>query len=117
VTFTDGEENQSVEYRREQLFDLVKKHEKEGWTFAYMGANQDSYAEGGRVGFSASSIQNYKADSLGSREAFASLSRSVSRRRAMVRSGASFDHTDLFEDDKSAEADLQKRSSKPPRRD
>ena len=34
VTFTDGEENQSIEYRREQLFDLVKKHEQEGWTFA-----------------------------------------------------------------------------------
>jgi Mg-chelatase subunit ChlD len=35
VTFTDGEENQSVEYSRERLFDLVKKHEQEGWTFAY----------------------------------------------------------------------------------
>jgi hypothetical protein len=115
VTFTDGEENQSCEYRREQLFDLVKKHEQEGWTFAYLGANQDSYAEGGRVGFSASSTQNFKGDAHGSREAFLSLSSSVSRRRGRIRSGESFDNTDLFEGDKSAEADLEKRSSKPPR--
>jgi hypothetical protein len=110
VTFTDGEENQSVEYSREQLFDLVKKHEQEGWTFAYLGANQDSYAEGGHAGFSAASIQNFKGDSQGSREAFASLSRSVSQRRYRMRFGESFDHADLFEGDKSAEADLKERS-------
>jgi ABC-type glycerol-3-phosphate transport system substrate-binding protein len=111
VTFTDGEENQSIEYRREQLFDLVKKHEKEGWTFAYLGANQDAYAQGSRVGFSAASTQNFKGDGRGSREAFANLSSSVSRRRDRVRSGERFDNTDLFEGDKSAEADLEKRLS------
>jgi Mg-chelatase subunit ChlD len=111
VTFTDGEENRSVEYRREQLFDLVKKHEQEGWTFAYLGANQDAYAESGRVGFSASSTQNFKGDAQGSREAFANLSLSVSSRRSKMRSGESFDHTDLFEGHKSAEADLEKRLS------
>jgi hypothetical protein len=110
VTFTDGEENQSVEYSRERLFDLVKRHEQEGWTFAYLGANQDSYAEGGRVGFSAMNTQNFRGDARGSREAFLSLSSSVSRRRGKMRSGESFDHTDLFEGDKSAEADLEKRS-------
>jgi Mg-chelatase subunit ChlD len=115
VTFTDGEENQSCEYRRGQLFDLVKKHEKEGWTFVYLGANQDSYAEGGRVGFSAMNTQNFRGDARGSREAFLSLSSSVSRRRGKMRSGESFDHTDLFEGDKSAESDLEKRSPKPPR--
>jgi len=114
VTFTDGEENQSVEYRREQLFDLVKKHEQEGWTFAYLGANQDAYEEGGRAGYSASSTQNFMADAQGSHEAFASLSSSVSRRRSKMRSGESFDHTDLFEGDKSAEDDLKRRSPSKP---
>ena len=116
VTFTDGEENQSIEYSRERLFDLVKKHEQEGWTFAYLGANQDSYAEGGRVGFSAANVQNFKGDSQGSRAALRSLSMSVSRRRDKMRSGESFDHTDLFEGDKSAEADLEKRSPTNPER-
>jgi Mg-chelatase subunit ChlD len=116
VTFTDGEENQSVEYSRERLFDLVKKHEQEGWTFAYLGANQDSYAEGGRVGLSAMNTQNFRGDARGSREAFLSLSSSVSRRRGKMRSGESFDHTDLFEGDKSAEADLEKRSPTNPER-
>ncbi len=111
VTFTDGEENQSVEYRREQLFDLVKKHEREGWTFAYLGANQDAYAQGGHVGYAAGSTQNFKGDAEGTRHALASLSSSVSNRRSKMRSGESFDHTDLFEGHKPAEADLEKRRS------
>ena len=110
VIFTDGQENQSVEYSRERLFDLVKRHEQEGWTFAYLGANQDFYAESGRVGFSAANVQNFKGDSQGSRHAFASLSSSVSSRRGKMRSGESVDPTDLFEGDKSAEADLKRRS-------
>ena len=80
------------------------------WIRAYLGANQDSYAEGGRVGFSAANVQNLKGDSQGSRHAFASLSSSVSSRRGKMRSGESVDPTDLFEGDKSAEADLKRRS-------
>ena len=83
---------------------------EQGWTFADLGANQDSYAEGGRVGFSAANVQNFKGDARGSREVLANLSRSVSQRRSKMRSGESFDQTDLFEGDQSAEADLKKRS-------
>ncbi len=74
MTFTDGQENQSVEYSREMIFDLMKKRQDDGWTFAYMGANQDAYAEGGRIGYSAASTQNFAADAAGSAAAFDSLS-------------------------------------------
>jgi len=43
-TFTDGEENQSREYSRAKTFDLIKKREVQGRSFAYLGANQDAYA-------------------------------------------------------------------------
>jgi Mg-chelatase subunit ChlD len=104
VTFTDGEENQSREYNRATLFDLVKKRENSGWTFVYLGANQDSYEEGGRIGYSAGNTQNYDASPLGAAVAFASLSKSVGTRRAKMRSGESYDKGDLFEGDKPAEA-------------
>ncbi len=42
MTFTDGLENQSREYDRAKLFHLVIKRESPCWTFAYLGANQDS---------------------------------------------------------------------------
>ena len=109
VTFTDGQENQSREYDREKLFELVKKREAQGWTFAYLGANQDSYAEAGLVGYSDSSIQNFRADATGSAAAFRSLSSSVSRRRSKIRAGESYDKSDLFEGEKEAEDDLRSR--------
>ena len=109
VTFTDGQENQSVEYTRDKIFELVKKREADGWTFAYLGANQDAYAEGGMIGYAAASTQNFAADSAGSALAFASLSTAVSNRRVKMRRGEHYDRTDLFEGDKAAEDDLAKR--------
>jgi hypothetical protein len=110
VTFTDGEENQSREYTRQKVFDLVKKREDKGWTFVFLGANQDSYAEGGQIGYSKANIQNFAPDAPGTAAAFGSLSSSVSRRRDRMRTGSHYDTRDLFEGDKKAEDDLRGRS-------
>jgi Mg-chelatase subunit ChlD len=110
VTFTDGLENQSREYTQQKIFDLVKKREDKGWTFVFLGANQDSYAEGGQIGYSLANIQNFAPDAAGSTAAFSSLSSSVSRRRNAMRTGAHYDNRDLFEGDKEAEDDLRGRS-------
>ncbi len=39
---TDGMENSSQEYSGRAVKDLVATHRKKGWTFAYIGANQDA---------------------------------------------------------------------------
>lgn len=39
---TDGKENASHEYNGKTIKDLVERLRGEGWTFTYMGANQDS---------------------------------------------------------------------------
>jgi Mg-chelatase subunit ChlD len=103
VTFTDGQENQSREYDRAKLFDLVKKREDIGWTFVYLGANQDSYEEGGHIGYAAGNTQNFAATAPGAQAAFSSLSASVAKRRARIRGGEYYDKSDLFEGDKPAE--------------
>lgn len=38
---TDGEENSSVEYTGEMVKTLVDELRQKGWTFSYLGANQD----------------------------------------------------------------------------
>lgn len=109
VTFTDGLENQSVEYTRKQVFDLVKKREEAGWTFVFLGTNQDSYAEGGAIGYSAGNTQNFAADAQGTHSAYASLAVATSRRRQSMRSAQRYDKQDFFEGDKEAERDLEDR--------
>src|ERR1700692_92901 len=54
LVITDGEENASSEFTRESVKTLLKEKESEGWTFAFLGADIDSYAVGGSVGVSPS---------------------------------------------------------------
>lgn len=47
---TDGYENASVEYDQTSIKALTEKMEKVGWTFTYIGANQDSMAVSSSLG-------------------------------------------------------------------
>jgi len=59
VIMTDGLENASKEYTREDVFKMIEEKEKDGWQFAYLGANQDAYAEGQKLGVASGSTINY----------------------------------------------------------
>jgi uncharacterized protein YegL len=56
VIITDGLENSSQDYAlenngRRRLFELVQRYEAKGnWTFSYIGADVDAYAEAGAIG-------------------------------------------------------------------
>ncbi|MBP5477597.1 MAG: VWA domain-containing protein [Paludibacteraceae bacterium] len=41
TVITDGEENSSREYSGKMIYDIVERLKQKGWTFAFMGANQD----------------------------------------------------------------------------
>jgi hypothetical protein len=51
VFITDGEENSSREQTKKSLADMVKHQEDVyKWQVIYIGANQDSFAEGAKMG-------------------------------------------------------------------
>ena len=110
VTFTDGEENDSIEYDRKKIFTLIKKREKLGWTFVYLGANQDAYGEADLAGFDKANVSNFVADAAGTQTAFDSLSKATSMRRARQTSGQKFSSMDFFEGDKAADLDAEQRA-------
>jgi hypothetical protein len=58
---TDGEENSSKEFNRQQIFDLIKRKEAEGWTFVFLAANIDAWAVGQSIGLQASASYNAAA--------------------------------------------------------
>jgi uncharacterized protein YegL len=49
VVLTDGYENAS-EASSDDVRKLINEKEKDGWTFIYLGANQDAWAAGGAIG-------------------------------------------------------------------
>ena len=59
VILTDGLENASTEWTKEKIVDLIKEKEKDGWTFAYLGAGQDARAVGVSYGISGQSTLDF----------------------------------------------------------
>jgi hypothetical protein len=58
---TDGYENHSKEYDRQKIYDMIEKKQKDGWTFAFLGADIDAYAAGMDLGISKRSIHAYSS--------------------------------------------------------
>lgn len=82
VIQTDGEENRSVKYSRELVFDMItRQREVYSWEFLFLGANQDAIATATSMGMLRSSGVSYNHDSVSSSKAFrtAGLYSTVSR--------------------------------------
>lgn len=75
VTLTDGLENESHEYSRARVFEMVKRQtDVYKWEFVYLGANQDAMAVGGTVGVVFANAATFAASSAGVGAAMHSLS-------------------------------------------
>jgi len=59
VVLTDGFENASTEYTRSQIFDMVQERERQGWTFVFLGADQDAWNTSQYLGFSLGNTMSY----------------------------------------------------------
>jgi len=62
VILTDGKENDSKEYTKHKILKLIEEKEKEGWTFVYLGANQDAWQEGTSISIPSDNIYDFRFD-------------------------------------------------------
>ena len=79
VIFTDGQELHSKESTRDSVASLISEKEDEGWTFIYLGANQDAWGSSKYLGFSGGArgrSYNYVSTPQGTRSAYGSVLRS-----------------------------------------
>ena len=70
VIMTDGLENASREFSKDQIRNLINNHD---WEFIYIGADIDSYSEANRIGIRKSRVANYKKSKEGFKEVFTSV--------------------------------------------
>jgi hypothetical protein len=88
VILTDGLENASREHTRSEIFDLITKKQKDdGWTFLYLGANQDAWAEGGKIAILGGNTQTFTPDGAGAVHAFAHSMAATQNYFAAARTG------------------------------
>lgn len=65
IILTDGEENQSREYTADQVRQMIEERMGKGWTFVYLGANQNAWAVGAKFGVPVGSSFRYNSQNVG----------------------------------------------------
>lgn len=83
VTLTDGMENASHTFTRQQIFEKIT-HQRDvyAWDFVFLAANQDAIATGATMGFTADSSATYAATGQGQRNAMQAMSQATAKYRA-----------------------------------
>jgi Mg-chelatase subunit ChlD len=76
IILTDGQENSSHVYTRAHVKDLIEHATSKGWTFTYLGANQDAFEVGASMGIQAGNTMNF--DTRDTPELFRALSATMS---------------------------------------
>ena len=83
AVITDGQENASRTYTRDQVFARVAGRREAGWEVMFIGANQDAIAVGATLGIAAGSTVSYETTRSGVEGMSAKLStRAMSYRSA-----------------------------------
>ena len=77
VIQTDGCENHSKEFNRADIFKLINEKKKDGWTFAFLGADQDAYAASRKIGIPQGNSMSYASGFT--KEAFSNAAYSTSK--------------------------------------
>lgn len=93
VIVTDGLENASREVDPKTLATAIAQRERDGWTFIYMGANQDAWAVGQRTGLSggvSGQSVSFQSTARGTRAAMRSV---ASDARHYLRDAGSYSRT------------------------
>jgi uncharacterized protein YegL len=79
---TDGEENSSKEYSRQQVFDKIK-HQKEiyKWEFIFLAAGQNAIQSAASIGINSNRAMNFVADADGIGHTYSVMGQSISSYR------------------------------------
>ena len=82
IITTDGMENSSHRYSRDQVKQMIRQQEEKGWEFLFIGANIDAVETAAHIGIRRDRAVNYHADKEGTRVLYDSLSAPISAMRA-----------------------------------
>lgn len=77
VIFTDGHENASTHTSRQALDRRINALRDRGWTFLFLGANQDSFDSAAGLGMGRGSARDFRASGSGVQAAYADLDRAT----------------------------------------
>lgn len=97
VIMTDGQDNCSKEFTSHSLKQLVSEREADGWTFVFLGANQDAWKVGQQFGMAKGNTMTYSTENMvGTMDVLAKATTSYRSVRASGLVGNAEAATDFF---------------------
>jgi len=88
VVMTDGLENSSCEFTRQQVREMIEhQQDKYSWQFTFLGADQDAFAEGGKLGIDKEGIAKFSKGKMAA--TYAVLGGKVARMRKQAQADES----------------------------
>jgi len=95
VVMTDGDDNASREFSESVIKAALKSYMQEGWTFVYLGADQNALEVANRLGFPEGNIKSFASSEM--RETMQGLARATTAyRAARTATKAAAADTDFF---------------------
>lgn len=94
---TDGDENQSRDFKKPRVKELIEEQEKAGWHFIFLGANIDAMKEGATLGAQSGSTLNYAQNSIGTQSMWRATSHNVKAARTSLLAGHSRSADEAYE--------------------
>jgi len=82
VIMTDGLENASRQFCREDIKRMIRRKKRKGWEFIFLGANIDAAAEACSIGISRERAANFHADGQGQQMSFRAVDKALSNLRS-----------------------------------
>lgn len=100
VVVTDGQENSSKEFRKDQIEKMIKeKTNKDDWQFVFLSADLAAIGDAMAVGMDADAVLYFKKSGRGSADAWAALSNRTSDYRSSRKKKFGFEQGDRQEPD------------------
>lgn len=78
---TDGEENESTEFRLDAIKQLIEDRRAKGWTVTYLSADENALGDAQQMGIAAADTSVFAATGWGTRDVIQTFSRNVAARR------------------------------------
>jgi Mg-chelatase subunit ChlD len=95
VIITDGYENASREFSKEQIMKMIKeKSEKSNWEFVFLSADLDAINDASDYGFHRRATMSFDKTSEGTRSAYYSMSDKIKKKRMNKSMRFEFDDID-----------------------
>ena len=102
VVVTDGQENASREFKRDQIRQMIEHQQSAyNWQFTFLAANQDAFSEGASLGIAADGIAGFAADKV--RGTYDAAAKKISRMRMAASAGETVDNKFTDEERKAIE--------------